>query len=57
MRNKEVVEARLERLESEIKNMAYLIRIDKRDESYDKIEVLLEHISDIRTFLNGETQD
>ena len=37
--------------------MAYLIRIDKRDESYDKIEVLLEHISDIRTFLNGETQD
>ena len=57
MRNKGVVEARLERLESEIKNMAYLIRIDKRDESYDKIEVLLEHISDIRTFLNGETQD
>jgi len=57
MRNKEVVEARLERLESEIKNMAYLVRINKRDEAYDKVEVLLEHISDIRTFLNGETQD
>lgn len=57
MRNKDVVQTRLERLESEIKNTAYLIRIDKRDEAYDKIEVLLEHISDIRTFLNGETQD
>ena len=57
MRNKEVVETRLERLESEIKNMAYLVRINKRDEAYDKVEVLLEHISDIRTFLNGETQD
>jgi len=57
MRNKGVIEARLERLESEIKNAGYLIRTNKSDEAFDKIEVLLEHISDIRTFLNGETQD
>lgn len=57
MRNKEVIEARLERLESEIKNAAYLIRIAKPDEAYAKVDVILEHISDIRTFLNGESQD
>ena len=57
MRNKQVIETRLERLESEIKNTAYLIRTNSGEEAYAKIEVLLEHISDIRTFLNGETQD
>ena len=57
MRNKGVIEARLERLESEIKNTGYLIRTNKGEEAFDKVEVLLEHISDIRTFLNGETQD
>lgn len=57
MRNKLVVETRLQRLESEVKNVGYLIRTQKFDEAFDKIETILEHVSDIQTFLNGETQD
>lgn len=57
MRNKVVVEGRLQRLESEVKNVGYLIRTQNLEEAFTKIEILLEHISDIQTFLNGETQD
>ena len=57
MRNKLVVETRLQRLESEVKNVGYLIRTQKLDEAFDKIETILEHVSDIQTFLNGESQD
>jgi hypothetical protein len=57
MRNKEVIERRLERLEGEVKNVGYLIRTQNLDEAFDKISIVLEHAGDIRTFLNGETQD
>jgi hypothetical protein len=57
MRNKLVVETRLQRLESEVKNVGYLIRTQNLEEAFAKIETLLEHISDIQTFLNGESQD
>jgi len=57
MRNKLVVETRLQRLESEVKNVGYLIRTQNLEEAFGKIETLLEHISDIQTFLNGESQD
>ena len=57
MRNKQVVENRLQRLESEVKNVGYLIRTQKLDEAFNKIETILEHVSDIQTFLNGESQD
>ena len=57
MRNKQVVENRLHRLESEVKNVGYLIRTQNLDEAFNKIETILEHIGDIQTFLNGESQD
>jgi hypothetical protein len=57
MRNKQVVENRLQRLESEVKNVGYLIRTQNLDEAFNKIETILEHIGDIQTFLNGESQD
>lgn len=57
MRNKLVVETRLQRLESEVKNVGYLIRTQNLEEAFAKIETLLEHIGDIQTFLNGESQD
>jgi hypothetical protein len=57
MRNKLVVETRLQRLESEVKNVGYLIRTQNLEEAFAKIETLLEHVSDIQTFLNGESQD
>lgn len=57
MRNKLVVEGRLQRVESEVKNVGYLIRTQNLEEAFAKIETILEHVSDIQTFLNGESQD
>ena len=57
MRNKEVVENRLEKVNTEIKNVGYLIRTQNLEEAFDKIATILEHTGDIQTFLNGETQD
>jgi hypothetical protein len=57
MRNKDVVQIKLERLEAEVKNIGYNIHKGDRDTAYQKVEVVLEAIGDIRTLLNTEHQD
>jgi hypothetical protein len=57
MRNKDVVQAKLERLEAEVKNIGFHIRRNEGDAAYTKVATVLEAIGDIRTLLNTETQD
>ena len=57
MRNKDVVQAKLERLEAEVKNIGYYIHRAENDSAYQKVATVLEAIGDIRTLLNTETQD
>ena len=57
MRNKEVVQIKLERLEAEVKNIGYNIHKGDRDTAYAKVSEVLEAIGDIRTLLNTEHQD
>jgi hypothetical protein len=57
MRNKDVVQIKLERLEAEVKNMGYNIHKGDRDTAYEKVSEVLEAIGDIRTLLNTEHQD
>lgn len=57
MRNKDLFEQKLERFESEVKKMGYLIHRNELDEAYTKVAELLERIADLRTLLNTESQD
>jgi hypothetical protein len=57
MRNKDVVQIKLERLEAEVKNIGYNIHKGDRDTAYAKVSEVLEAIGDIRTLLNTEHQD
>jgi hypothetical protein len=57
MRNKEVVQIKLERLEAEVKNIGYHVHKGNRDDAYTKVQEVLEAIGDIRTLLNTEHQD
>lgn len=57
MRNKDVVQIKLERLEAEVKNIGYNIHKGDRDTAYAKVSEALEAIGDIRTLLNTEHQD
>ena len=57
MRNKNLFEQKLERFESEVKNVGYHIHRNEQAEAYAKVEELLEKIGDMRTLLNTEHQD
>ena len=57
MRNKDVVQIKLERLEAEVKLIGYNIHKGERDVAYEKVNTVLEAIGDIRTLLNTEHQD
>ena len=57
MRNKNLFEQKLDRFESEVKNVGYNIHRNELAIAYGKIEELLEKIGDLRTLLNTEEQD
>ena len=57
MRNKELFVQKLERFESEVKNIGYNIHRNELGTAYELVEVLLEKIGDLRTLLNTEHQD
>ena len=56
MRNKEVILAKLERLEAEIKLVGYNVRIANQDLAYEKVGKVLEDLGDIRSLINTEHQ-
>jgi hypothetical protein len=57
MRNKDVLEIKIERLESEIRKIGYFIHKNELKEGFDLVGKVLEDLSNIRTLLNRETQD
>jgi len=57
MRNKNLFEQKLERFEAEVKKMGYHVHKNEQAAAYEKVELLLEKISDLRTLLNTEHQD
>ena len=57
MRNKEVVQNKLERLEAEIKLVGYNIRTANSDLAFEKVGKVLEDLADIKTLINTEHQD
>ena len=57
MRNKDLFEQKLTNYESEVKKIGYHIHRGELEVAYEKVEVLLEKIGDLRTLLNTEHQD
>lgn len=57
MRNKELVEKKLARIERYLKNISFNINRNERKEAQNTIKESLEKLSDIQTLLNTETQD
>ena len=57
MRNKTLITTKLERIESNIRNLNFSIGRGNRGDSYKAIDGIKEHISNIKTLLNTETQD
>lgn len=57
MRNKEVVEKNIERIEAQIKKVGYHIKRNESQEGFDLIAKILEITSNIQTLLNREVQD
>lgn len=57
MRNKVLLENKLENFESLVKKVGYHIRRNELNTAYDLIETLLEKLSDMQTLLNTESQD
>jgi len=57
MRNKEVIENNIERIEAKVKKVGYHIKRNEVQEGFDLIEKILEITSNIQTLLNREVQD
>lgn len=57
MRNKDLFERKLTNYEAEVKKIGYHIHRSELEIAYEKVEVLLEKIADLRTLLNTEHQD
>jgi len=57
VRNKELFERKLERLNNIVKNIGYHIRRDERDAAYKLVGSTVEFIQDMQTLLNTEVQD
>ena len=57
MRNKELLEVKMERLTAEVKLIGYHIRRDESNVAFDKVREVIEKIEDIQTLIRTETQD
>ena len=57
MRNKTLITTKLERIESELRKLNYHIGRNERKDSYITLDKVSEHLSNIKTLLNTETQD
>ncbi len=57
MRNKEVIQNKLEVLEKELKQIQYYINTNDRNEASFRLSRLMEFVGDIKTLINTERQD
>ena len=57
MRTKIVIERGLDIIDSKLRNLNFHIGRNERKESYTAIDDIKQKLSEIRTFLNTESQD
>jgi len=57
MRNKTLIQTKIERIESTLRNINYSIGRNERGDSYKALDKVTELLSQINTLLNTETQD
>lgn len=57
MRNKLLVEKKIERIESLIKRVGFHVHREERNLAYPAIDAIIERIAEIKTLLSTETQD
>ena len=57
MRNKLLVENKLERIESLLNNLSFSLNRNERDQAIKEVELLKEHIESILSIVRTEFQD
>jgi len=57
MRTKQLVSNKLDRVESQLRQLKHTLNMNDRDSSYKYLNDISEIISDINTLLNRETQE
>jgi len=57
MRNKELLDTKLDRLAAEVKLIGYHIRRNENETAYLKVGEVLEKIEDMQTLVRTESQD
>ena len=57
MRNKELLDTKLDRLAAEVKLIGYHIRRNETETAYLKVGEILEKIEDMQTLVRTESQD
>lgn len=57
MRNKELLEMKIDKIATEVKRTGYHIHKNEVDIAYTRLEPILEILAEMQTLLNTETQD
>ena len=57
MRTKQLVSNKLDRVESQLRQLKHTLNMNDRDSSYKYLNDISEILSDINTLLNRETQE
>jgi hypothetical protein len=57
MRNKILVETKLERIESLLNNLSFSLNRNERDQAIKEVELLKEHVEGILSIVRTEFQD
>lgn len=57
MRNKELLDTKMDRLAAEVKLIGYHIRRNETETAYTKVGEVLEKIEDMQTLIRTESQD
>lgn len=57
MRNKILVESKLERIESLLNNLSFSLNRNERDQAIEEVELLKEHVEGILSIIRTEFQD
>lgn len=57
MRNKELIEVKLDRLITMIKNIGYLVGRNEKDLAYEEVGKTIDFVETIQSLVSLETQD
>tara|TARA_R110000744_G_scaffold80835_1_gene158872 strand:+ start:2196 stop:2369 length:174 start_codon:yes stop_codon:yes gene_type:complete len=57
MRNKNLVQTKLERVENKLRSLNFAIGTNSREDAYKILDTIKNYLDDVNTLLNTETQD